>query len=177
MSCGTGHRPGSDPELLGLWCRPAAAALIWPLAWEPPYAAISALKIDKKKNSYVSVLVCLFFLHAPAAYRSSWARGCIRASAEASSQPQPQCWIQAESVTSAAACSSTERGQASSRTLCQILTPWATMGTPLTWKIYGRPSSDLHFRREIFYKLLILFIFYKPFDFLSALPLYHFFPQ
>ena len=27
-SCGVGHRQGSDPMLLWLWCRPAAAALI-----------------------------------------------------------------------------------------------------------------------------------------------------
>ena len=30
MSCGVGHRCGSDPELLWLWCRMAAAALIQP---------------------------------------------------------------------------------------------------------------------------------------------------
>ena len=36
MSCGVGHRCGSDPALLWLWCRPAAAALILPLAWELP---------------------------------------------------------------------------------------------------------------------------------------------
>ena len=42
MSCGVGHRCGSDPELL----RPAATAPIRPLAWEPPYAAGAAL--DKK---------------------------------------------------------------------------------------------------------------------------------
>ena len=29
----------TDPAWLWLWCRPAAAALIRPLAWEPPYAA------------------------------------------------------------------------------------------------------------------------------------------
>ena len=38
MSCGVGHRLGSDPALLWLWRRTAAAALIWPHAWEPPYA-------------------------------------------------------------------------------------------------------------------------------------------
>ena len=31
-----------DPALLWLWWRPAAAALIGPLAWEPPYAAGAA---------------------------------------------------------------------------------------------------------------------------------------
>ena len=38
MSCGVGHRRGLDLALLWLWCRPAAAALIQPLAWELPCA-------------------------------------------------------------------------------------------------------------------------------------------
>ena len=33
-----------DPALLWLWCRPAAAALIGPLAWKLPYAMGVALK-------------------------------------------------------------------------------------------------------------------------------------
>ena len=49
MSCGISHRCGSDPALLGLWHRPAATALIWPLAWELPYASGAALKRKKKK--------------------------------------------------------------------------------------------------------------------------------
>ena len=48
MSCGVGHRRGLDPTLLWLWCRPAAAALIGPLAWEPPYAVGVALRKQKK---------------------------------------------------------------------------------------------------------------------------------
>ena len=36
LSCGVGHRHGSDLALLWLWCRLEAAALIRPLAWEPP---------------------------------------------------------------------------------------------------------------------------------------------
>ena len=44
MSCAVGHRRGSDPKLLWLWGRPAAVALIRPLAWEPPYAVGAALK-------------------------------------------------------------------------------------------------------------------------------------
>ena len=32
VSCGVGHRNGSDPELLWLWCRPTAVAPIRPLA-------------------------------------------------------------------------------------------------------------------------------------------------
>ena len=39
ISCGVGCRRGLDPELLWLWPRPAAVALIRPLAWEPPYAS------------------------------------------------------------------------------------------------------------------------------------------
>ena len=49
MSCGIGHRHGSDLVLLWLWHRLAAAALIGPLAWEPPYAVGVALKRLKKK--------------------------------------------------------------------------------------------------------------------------------
>ena len=44
MSCGVGLRCGSDPELLWLWCRPAAIVLLQPLAWELPYASGAALE-------------------------------------------------------------------------------------------------------------------------------------
>ena len=53
VSCGVGRRRGLDLELLWLWCRPAATALIGPLAWEPTYAAGSGPgkgKKTKKKN-------------------------------------------------------------------------------------------------------------------------------
>ena len=39
----------NDPALLWLWCWPAAAAPVQPLAWEPPYAVGVALKSKKKK--------------------------------------------------------------------------------------------------------------------------------
>ena len=39
-----------DPALLWLWYRPAAAALIQPLAWELLCAAGAALKRQKNKN-------------------------------------------------------------------------------------------------------------------------------
>ena len=39
-----------DSALLWLWCRPAAAALIQPLAWELLYAAGAALKRQKKRK-------------------------------------------------------------------------------------------------------------------------------
>ena len=44
VSCGVGHRCGSDPACH----RPAAVALIRPLAWEPPYIAGAALKSKTK---------------------------------------------------------------------------------------------------------------------------------
>ena len=61
MSCGVGHRLGSDPSLLWLWHRPdlvllwlgrkpAATAPTGPLAWEPPYASAAALRRQKKKK-------------------------------------------------------------------------------------------------------------------------------
>ena len=53
MSCGVGHGCSSDPALLWLWCRPAAAAPIEPLAWEFPYAVGAALKRPKKKEKKV----------------------------------------------------------------------------------------------------------------------------
>ena len=39
-----------DLVLLGLWSRPAATALIRPVAWELPYAAGDALKRKKEKK-------------------------------------------------------------------------------------------------------------------------------
>ena len=52
MGCGVGHRCGSDLMLLYLWHRPAATAPVEPLAWEPPYAMIAALKKDQKKKKW-----------------------------------------------------------------------------------------------------------------------------
>ena len=50
MSCGVSHRCGSDPELLWLWGRLVATALIGLLAWEPPYATCVDLKRQKKRK-------------------------------------------------------------------------------------------------------------------------------
>ena len=50
LSCGVGRRRGSDPAWLWLWLWPVATALIRPLAWEPPYAAESGPRKDKKKK-------------------------------------------------------------------------------------------------------------------------------
>ena len=50
MSCGVGHRCGSDPALLWLWHRLVAIALIGPLAWEPPDAMGVALEKAKRQK-------------------------------------------------------------------------------------------------------------------------------
>ena len=51
MSRGVAHRRSLDPKLLWLWFRPAATALIPPLAWEPPDAVGEALKRKKKQKT------------------------------------------------------------------------------------------------------------------------------
>ena len=54
MSYSVGCRHSSDPALLWLQCRLAAAAPFQPLAWEPPHAAGEALKQpprQKKKDT------------------------------------------------------------------------------------------------------------------------------
>ena len=48
MSCGVGHRLGSD--LMLLWHRLVATILMRPLAWEPPYAQGVDLKRQKDKK-------------------------------------------------------------------------------------------------------------------------------
>ena len=51
MSCGVGHRRGSDPELLWLWGRLAVTAPIGPQAWEPPYATGVAQEMANKQTN------------------------------------------------------------------------------------------------------------------------------
>ena len=60
VSCGVGRRRSSDLVLLWLWWRPAAAAPIPPLVWEPPYAAGVALK--RRKNFFSFHLLTFLFL-------------------------------------------------------------------------------------------------------------------
>ena len=48
--CGVGCRCSSDLALLWLWCRPAAAAPIWPLAWKLPCAAGVAFKKKRRRR-------------------------------------------------------------------------------------------------------------------------------
>ena len=55
MSCGVGHRHGSDLALLWLWCRLEAAALIRPLTWELALAAGVSIKRKRKRKKRVFV--------------------------------------------------------------------------------------------------------------------------
>ena len=57
MSCCVGHRRGSDPVLLWLWYRPAAAALIQTLAWKLPYASGVTLKRERQKRKNMTLLL------------------------------------------------------------------------------------------------------------------------
>ena len=61
MSCGVGCRRGSDPELLWLWRRLAATAVIRLLAWEPPYAAGAALEKRQKGKQTNKKLFGVYF--------------------------------------------------------------------------------------------------------------------
>ena len=64
MSCSVGHRCSLDSLLLWLWLRPAAVALIQPLARELPYVTGEALKTTtttkketppQKKNKHTHI--------------------------------------------------------------------------------------------------------------------------
>ena len=53
--------------MLWLWCRPAAAALIRPLAWELPYAAGVAIRRKKRQETgYMGLLGATLSRGAPA---------------------------------------------------------------------------------------------------------------
>ena len=54
MTCGVGHRRGSDLALLWLWFRPAAAALIQVLTWEFPHAEGAAVKSN---NNNINIIL------------------------------------------------------------------------------------------------------------------------
>ena len=50
VSCGVGHRWGSDPALLWLWCRPAAVALDLTGSLGTPICHECGPKKQKKKS-------------------------------------------------------------------------------------------------------------------------------
>ena len=60
VSRGIGRRHGSDPVLLQLWHGVAAVAMIWPLAWGPPYATGAALQSKKKKKKKSFGYICIY---------------------------------------------------------------------------------------------------------------------
>ena len=49
---------------VAVWYRPAATALIQPLAWEPPYAVGAALK-RQKKIFFICLFVCFLEKRTP----------------------------------------------------------------------------------------------------------------
>ena len=57
MSCGVGGRLGWDLALMCLWPKLVAAALIWPLAWELPYALEKKKKERERANLLASFTV------------------------------------------------------------------------------------------------------------------------
>ena len=58
VSCGVGHTCGLDLEWL--WRKLADAALIGPLAWEPPYAAGVAQKRPLRSGSLMPAWTPVF---------------------------------------------------------------------------------------------------------------------
>ena len=57
--CDVGRRHGLDLALLWLWHRPAARALIRPLAWELPYVVGAALKRQKTKKKKKVIIIII----------------------------------------------------------------------------------------------------------------------
>ena len=63
VSYNVGHRRNLDLMLCELWCRPAAAALIQPLAWELPYTVGAALKRQNKQTKKIrDINLCLKYV-------------------------------------------------------------------------------------------------------------------
>ena len=50
MSCSVDLGGRRIIKKLWLWCGQAATALIWSLAWEPPYATVRPLRKRQKKK-------------------------------------------------------------------------------------------------------------------------------
>ena len=75
LCCCVGCRCRLDLALLWLWHRPAAVALIWPLAWENPYASGAALK-KSKDNLQVLYLIFQQQIHLFSyVYHKTWVSG------------------------------------------------------------------------------------------------------
>ena len=102
VSCGVDCRHGSDLALLWLWCRPAAVALIQPLAWEPLYAAGVALKRQKtkkrkekkeRKGMYICLTGSLCWGQKTDIQPNSQAKGILPASTFALFKPSTDCLL------------------------------------------------------------------------------------
>ena len=64
MAGSCGRKCGLDLVLLWLWCRPAVAAPIQPLAWEPHMLWLWPEKAKKKKREReTEIFTFFFFLH------------------------------------------------------------------------------------------------------------------
>ena len=60
MSCGIGHRHGTGPILLWLWCRLAATAPAWELSF-----VVGTYPPKKKKKKPIWVLIIMCYGHIP----------------------------------------------------------------------------------------------------------------
>ena len=65
VSCGVGHRCGSDPMLLWLWCRWVATALISTHSLRTSICPGNSPKKTKKKKSFELYPNCYSFLYIP----------------------------------------------------------------------------------------------------------------
>ena len=137
-----GCRRGSDPVVLWLWCRPAAAALIRPLARELSYAACMALK---RKRETVRLIFCRQFPRKREGMRqetgfikvcehSCWCRGCLPYSRkpDSSSLPIPQfifqrSWTKEASNSEKAGIDEGWGAQHSTRESCQSRLPYCRL--------------------------------------------------
>ena len=68
MSCGVGHRHGSDLSQLWLQPWPAGIALIQPVAWEHPYAQVWPQKEKKIKSPHLLMILAPFAVTYTLAY-------------------------------------------------------------------------------------------------------------
>ena len=96
MSCGVGRRCSSDPELLWLWRRLAAAALIRPLAWAPPYATGAAPEKAERQKKKRDLLITFWYKYEKMTrFYLNWVqalnRGCVSSAESKTTLPKAPC--------------------------------------------------------------------------------------